>query len=456
MDNRKDCRAILKVSSECCFQGISQEFTNHLKTVLTIDNPKYLAAQRYGRWIGKKLLPKLYFYREEEDLFYFPRGFGNQAVSLYRQECGEDPEIVDNRQLLPEISLSFQGELRPYQEDAVSVVSSRSFGVLEAATGSGKTIMALSVIAKRKQPTLIVVHSKELLYQWVERIEQFLGVTAGKIGDGKFDIRPVSVAIVNTARKRLADLKGCFGQIIVDECHRVPATLFTDVVSAFESYYMLGLSATAFCREDGMTKLIYLYMGDRLHSVDIKSLTHSGAVVRPTFIIKETSFVYEFAGDYSKMIKALVENEQRNNRISQDIADVVAKGHAGTILVVSDRVAHCQLLAEKLAAHNVETAVLTGKTSSRRRMEIVEEVRNGTIAVLISTLQLIGEGFDCPGLSTLVLATPIKFEGRLLQVVGRIMRPADGKKAQVIDYQDVLVPLFRKSGMARMNVFDSW
>jgi len=68
-------------------------------------------------------------------------------------------------------------------------------------------------------------------------------------------------------------------------------------------------------------------------------------------------------------------------------------------------------------------------------------------------LQLISEGFDCPGLSTLVLATPIRFEGRLLQVAGRIMRPAEGKKALVIDYVDAKVGVLLRSGLARADIF---
>jgi superfamily II DNA or RNA helicase len=83
-------------------------------------------------------------------------------------------------------------------------------------------------------------------------------------------------------------------------------------------------------------------------------------------------------------------------------------------------------------------------------------VRENRVQVLVSTLQLIGEGFDCPGLSTLVLATPIKFEGRLLQVVGRIMRPAEGKRARVIDYVDERIPVLRRSAATRRKVFLAW
>ncbi len=443
----------LTVNRECGFAGAPPTLLAAIRTALTIDNPKYQAAKRYGRWIGKQLKEQLYFFREEEGHLFFPRGFGNQAVRICRRETGRLPVIVDQRRLAPEIDLSFRGELRPYQQQAVTAVLAHSFGVLEAGTGSGKTVMALNLIAARRQPTLILVHSKELMHQWRQRIQQFLHIDAGRAGDGIYDIQPVTVAIVNTAKKYLETLPAHFGQIVVDECHRVPASLFTDVVSAFDCRYMLGLSATAFRREDGMTQLIYTYLGDRVHAVDGRMLAACGAVVRPELHQRFTGFTYFFQGEYSKLIKALAADDSRNRQIVADIAALVGQGHEGTLLVVSDRVAHCQMLAQLMTEQGVTAVVLTGQATSETRAQIVADVQAGRVAVLIATLQLIGEGFDCPGLTTLVLATPIKFEGRLLQVVGRIMRPAAGKRARVIDYVDEHIPVLRRSAAARRALF---
>jgi superfamily II DNA or RNA helicase len=163
--------------------------------------------------------------------------------------------------------------------------------------------------------------------------------------------------------------------------------------------------------------------------------------------------VRDFQGEYPRLIKALAEDSRRNRQIAADVAALVRRGHQGTVLVVSDRVAHCQALADLLTADGVAAAVLTGQSSPDQRLQVVEAVQAGRVPVLVATLQLIGEGFDCPGLSTLVLATPIRFEGRLLQVVGRIMRPAEGKKALVIDYVDVGIPVLCRSAAARREVF---
>ncbi|XCN73436.1 MAG: DEAD/DEAH box helicase [Candidatus Electrothrix aestuarii] len=448
--------AQLIVNAECFLSGASEELCTAIREQLTIDNPKYLDAQRYSRWVGKQLKPKLHFYRQEGQSLVFPRGFGNRAVLLCRRFMGEDPVLIDQRRKVAPINCDFLGELRPYQEEAVQAFAGHSFGVLEAGTGSGKTVMALKIIAERRQPTIILVHSRELLEQWMERIAAFLNIRAGQAGGGRYDPRPVTVAIVNTARNRLDDLVPRFGQLIVDECHRVPSTLFTDVVSGFDTYYMLGLSATAFRREMGMTKLIYSYMGDRVHAVDPGLLAETGAVVRPDLIQHETEFFAPYSGEYPKLIKALTKDPKRNQQIVEDVVAMIQQGNEGTILLVSDRVAHCQTLLNSLQQEGIIAEMLTGSISLNARADIVRRVQKGEVQVLLSTLQLISEGFDCPGLATLVLATPIRFEGRLLQVVGRIMRPAEGKKALVIDYVDGKVGVLLRSGLARADIFTRW
>lgn len=442
----------LTVSSDCLLEGLDPAVEQVIKEKLTIDNPQYIAAKRYGRWIGKRLKPTLHYYQQVEAGLRFPRGFSNQAVLLCRQHLGEDPVIVDNRRLLPEHPFSFRASLRPYQEYAVRTVCSRSFGVLEAGTGSGKTVMALAVVCRRRQPTLVIVHTKELLYQWRERAREFLGIEAGLVGDGRFDLKELTIAIVNTARKRTAEMVPYFGQLIVDECHRVPAALFTDVVSCFDSHFLLGLSATAFRSDEGMTRLIYYFMGDRIHTVDQMHLKVTGAVLRPKIIRRLTDFSYRYRGDYQALISALAKHEGRNRQIVDDIVRAVQQDPAGTALVVSDRLSHCQVFHHLLQLHGVEVALLTGQTPPEQRVDIVSRVRDGRVQVLVATLQLISEGFDCSGLSSLFLTTPITFEGRLLQVIGRILRPAENKSPCVYDYIDEEVAALRRSAAARQKI----
>jgi len=442
----------ITVAADCLIENLDQDLEKAIKDRLTIDNPKYISAIRYGRWIGKKLKPKIKYYEQVPEGLLFPRGFSNQAVLLCREVMGEEPQIIDQRRRLDEVDFSFTAVLRPYQVTGVEAVCSRSFGVLEAGTGSGKTIMALAAICRRKQPAIVVVHTKELLYQWQDRIREFLGIEAGLVGDGKFDIMPVTVAIVNTARKRTEELIPHFGHLIVDECHRVPAALFTDVVSRFDSYYLLGLSATAFRNDEGMTRLIYYFMGDRAHHVDQLHLEVSGAILRPKILRRKTDFTYGYRGDYQALVSALTKHEGRNRQIVDDVLQTLKEDPGGTALVVSDRVSHCQLFVDLLAKHQVNVVLLTGQIQPEQRSSIVARVQEGKVEVLVATLQLISEGFDCSGLSSLFLTTPITFEGRLLQVIGRIMRPAENKVPRVYDYVDENVPALRRSAASRQKV----
>jgi superfamily II DNA or RNA helicase len=122
-------------------------------------------------------------------------------------------------------------------------------------------------------------------------------------------------------------------------------------------------------------------------------------------------------------------------------------------LVLSDRKAHCEALQEALRGHGIKAAILTGDLGNGERQAVVEALNMGGVKVLVATGQLIGEGFDCRELSTLFLATPIKFNGRLLQYLGRVLRPAPGKdRARVYDYLDP-VGVLENAAQARQRVY---
>jgi superfamily II DNA or RNA helicase len=252
--------------------------------------------------------------------------------------------------------------------------------------------------------------------------------------------------MVQTARKHIDELPRHFGHLVVDECHRTPSTTFQDVVSGFDSKYMLGLSATAY-RRDGLTRLIYLALGDRVHRVDPGLLQTNGAVLAPAITTRETAFQYEYNEDYQAMISELIADYARNQLIARDIRH---NTKSTTALVVSDRVEHLNTIAGMVDLPGME--ILTGSTSAGERQRIVEHVHKGKVRVLFATIQLIGEGFDCDGLADLYLTTPIRYEGRLVQVAGRILRPADGKRPRIFDYVDAQQPVLNAQAIARTRV----
>lgn len=435
----------LTVAKECCLSGIPHSLLQEFRKQLTLVNPKYRDAVKYGRWVGKKLNKELHFYTLSGETICFPRGFGNESVRMCRNH-GIRLQIEDSRTIQPPQAIRFHGTLRPYQEQAVNASLARDFGVLEAATGSGKTVMAAALIAQRSQPALILIHTKELLYQWKERIQSFLKIDPGLIGDGHCRIEPVTVGLIHTVRKHLQTLPDHFGHIIIDEAHRTPSSMFTEIIKEFDCKFMLGLSATPF-RRDGLTELIHWYIGDLVYRVPEDELDRHGAVLKPHIIQRETSFTFRYRGNYQDLMAALTSDNDRNRQIADDVAAAVKK-QAGTALVVSDRIGHCQALTTLLEERNIKVALLTGRVPGEERNDIVKAVQNGELQALVATIQLIGEGFDCSGLSSLFLSTPIKFSGRLTQVIGRILRPAAGKQPTVYDYIDP-VGVLKSSARAR-------
>lgn len=448
----------ITISNKLTLEDTPFELKGDLQDRLTFENPKWLENERMGYWQGETPRVLKFYQRNLDGNLVVPRGFARQLLFLCRRH-GVTFEIDDQRRTLPDVNFQFHGRLRPFQVEAVKSMTARDFGTVSAPTGSGKTIMALWVIAHRKQPTLIVVHTKELLEQWISRIETFLGIPAedlGRIGRGKKIIgEKVTVALVQTLYKCSDEVVPHIGHLIVDECHRAPSRTFTEAVTAFDCRYMLGLSATPW-RRDKLSKLIFWHLGNVVHEVSKDELIETGDVLPAEVIVRPTDFVpwHDPSEEYSRMLKELTEDHERNRLIVADVAHEAGNG-SGVCLVLSDRKAHVEDLSEILEVkHNTPSAILTGDLSDKERGEVVEAVNAGRIKVLIATGQLIGEGFDCRELSTLFLATPIKFDGRLLQYLGRVLRPAPGKeKATVYDYVDASVGVLKAAFKARERVY---
>jgi len=436
-------------------ENLPRSVRNKIHKDLTFDNPKYVSAMKSGRFIGSSIEPKIHAFAfdKNDDLYWVPRGY-IYFLKHHLKQNKIPVEVIDRTLLFPKMrNVDFLGKLRDYQELAVNEMVDRyPIGVLEAGTGAGKTVCACGVIARRKQPTLVIVHNKELLYQWEGAIEKFLDRKAGLIGDGNFKISDITVGIVNSVRNKTEELSNKFGQIIVDECHRVASTVFTDALQEFSAKHYLGLSATPY-RRDGLGNMIMAYIGPKLHVVDKEMLHETGAVLKPEIKRVFTNFAYNYRDDYSTMISKLCANDSRNTLISDAVCNDLEQ-FKDNVLIVSDRVSHCEKIADKLESRNIKCAILHGKIPAKKRSAIVDEVRSGNVQVLISTLQLIGEGFDAPNLSSIHLTSPVKFSGRLLQVIGRVLRPEEGKTARVYDYRDPNIGVLNAQGLARDKIYD--
>ncbi len=420
---------------------------------LCFTNPKWSENERQGRWQGET--PRTLRYMDlETDVVEIPRGFIRQFLKILRYN-DVSFTIQDRTRCLREVPFEFKGELYPFQEDAVEAVLSRRYGVLNSPTGSGKTVIAFYAIAKRKQPALIICHTKQLLYQWQDRACEFLDIEKdeiGLIGDGHKTLRDrLTIGIVNTAYKMADELRKHTGFLVVDECHRCPSRTFTEAVGVFDSRYLLGLSATPY-RRDGLGKVIFFYLGDQVFSIDPKTLQEQRHIMKPQLIVIETGVSYSYADDYQEMIGVLVDSSYRNRLIARTVVKEVENG-TGVALVLSDRVRHVEMLNSMLSASGAEVRMLTGRLSNKERKAVVEKLQDGKVRVLVATAQLVGEGFDLKELSSIFLVTPVKFSGRVLQYVGRILRVAEGKSApKIFDFVDD-VGVLQASFKARCHAY---
>ena len=438
--------------------GIPPQLYDLLTQRLKFPNPKYLENARMGRW--NRGVPKelRFYYRIRGGGLVIPRGFIRQLITTCRR-LDIDCTVEDRRRSLPPVDFAFNGQLRPFQQRAVQHMLRKEFGTLNSPTGSGKTVMALYILAQRKQPALIVVHTADLARQWSERIETFLNIPVneiGRIGGGKKKIgEKITVALVQSLYKCAEAVAPQVGHLIVDECHRTPSRTFTDAVTEFDARYMLGLSATPW-RRDNLSKLIFWHLGDVHHQVEKNDLIRTGQVLPADIIFRETAFkpYYDPVQEYSKMLSELTLDDDRNRLIAADIAAEAAR-HPGICLVLTDRKKHCKSLGALLRyGFSLPVDILTGDLNAGERQAVMDRLQEGRIKVLIATGQLIGEGFDSRELTTLFMATPVRFSGRIIQYLGRILRPAPGKKrARVFDYVDVNVEPLLKAAGARKKIY---
>lgn len=435
--------------------GMKRQTRKAIRNMLTMDNPKYHEIEKMGRYI-RNIEPELKFYEETEDALICPRGAAIQIYMLCRDH-GEDINVIDNRRILDPVDFTFHETLRPLQKPAVESCLKRNFGLLEAPTGSGKTAMALYMVADRRQPALIVVHTRELLNQWIDRIEQFLKIPReeiGVMGAGKFKTGDkITVAMIQTLVKKVDRVVPRIGHLILDECHRAPAMQYVKAVERFDCKYMTGLTATPW-RRDGLSKVIFWHIGDVTGRIDKNDLLKNGVLCQAEvhWIKTDFSTLTDTSEYYSKALSELTEDYDRNRLI----CDTVAKhGGTGINLILSDRKSHCRTLHDTmLKENNIKSEILTGSTFPRERQRIIEDLQQGKCRYLVATGQLIGEGFDLPGISAIFLTTPVKFSGRLIQYIGRALRPAPEKdRARIFDFVDVLNPVFKASARHRYYIY---
>jgi len=136
-------------------------------------------------------------------------------------------------------------------------------------------------------------------------------------------------------------------------------------------------------------------------------------------------------------------DENRNGQILTDVAEALSRGR--NCLVLAQRTAHVDHLAEQLTGRGLNPVILKGGMGARARAAAMQRLQPGEDSwplLVVATGHFVGEGFDCPYLDTLFLAAPLSFKGRLVQYAGRVLRAYPGKEtAEVHDYHDRETPV---------------
>ena len=432
-----------------------------LKKTSSFANPEFYKLQRMRMQTYPH--PRFIFAGElRPDCLLLPRGALDKVTKILKQS-GANVIILDERIVKKKIKVEFSGKLTNIQKQAVSKIKESDLGILMAFPGAGKTVMACKLIADRKVSTLILVHRQPLLDQWKERISTFLKIPVKEIGtlsgSKKKITGQVDIGMLQSISRMedFSEIGSKYSQIIIDECHHIPAASFEAILKQLSARYVLGLSATPY-RKDGLEKIMFLQCGPIRYEMDPLQISNLAKEVT----IHETSFVFpEELGrqpPYHVLIHHLVSNESRNQLISSKVSKALDQDRFP--LLISDRKDHLEILSQMILQMNpgVERIVLEGVMSTKQRREALAKLHELKIqnkkVILMATASLIGEGFDMPALDTLVFATPLSFEGRLIQYAGRIHRESENKlSAQIIDFVDSYSAMFLKMYRGRITTY---
>jgi superfamily II DNA or RNA helicase len=416
--------------------GLPQPLMNRLIRVAAFQNPEFykLQAGLRSTWNTPRIISRA---ENHEKFLSLPRGCLSDVEALLATNRIE-LRLEDARSVGKRMNATFNGVLRPDQQEALEAITKHDFGMLIAPTAFGKTVTAAAVIAKRKVSTLVIVHRADLMRQWQERLGSFVGLDDQKIGlIGAGKKKPtgmLDIAVIQSLARRddLPELFSQYGQVIIDEAHHLTAATFEAVLKQANSRYVLGLSATP-VRSNGHHPIIFMQSGPVRHIAKRPANVPDQLMVRvrhlPTPAIPSNASIQE-------VIRMLSEDADRNARIVADATTALANGRK--VLLLTKRTEHLDLLHAQLANVKFPCFMLHGRMKTKERQAVIKalaELPQDAPHILLASAQLVGEGFDHAPLDTLILTLPISWTGTLQQYAGRLHRDHPDKSDILIyDY----------------------
>jgi hypothetical protein len=308
-------------------QQLPGKLTSTLKYCAVFPNPEFYKRQamHYSTFGTSRLIWSVHI---ENGYLILPRGclaavkdiFNEQDISLSFDDKRFDGSKLEK--------IRFAGKLKNHQSKAVNALLKQDNGVLVAHTGFGETVVALALIAKRKVNTLILVHSRQLAEQWQERAAVFLeSVEVGSLLGGKNKLTgEVDIAtyqsLINKNGRQINPAIEKYGQIIIDECHHLPAANYDCLIKSSAAKYIQGITATP-TRQDGLEKLMHFQLGPVVHQAKVEAKSFEQLA-----IIRQTSTQFPLAWHdketkphISEVYKHLFTDQHRNEQIVKDIVE---------------------------------------------------------------------------------------------------------------------------------------
>ena len=453
---------------------LSSKVLNHLRRVASFRNPEFYSKQALR--LSTYQTPRIISCADlTEEFLALPRGC-EDAVKTLLKEKNVAYRFEDNTNHGRPISVHFNGELRENQQEAVNTLAMNNTGVLSATTAFGKTVAAIGLITEHSVNTLILVHTKALLDQWMQRLEQFLvidNVPVIEKGKHKKNLSPIGT-LSSTGNKLhgiidIALMQSCitdgevkpfvkdYGLVIADECHHVSAVNFEQILKAVNARYVYGLTATPI-RKDGHQPIIFMQCGPIRYNADARSQMRDQTFQR-LLVPRFTPFRPVSGEDlsFTKVAQQLAEDEYRNLFIVKDVIEALKEGRSPIIL--TSRTAHVDVLANLLKPHCPNVITLVGSESAKekcQKMEYLQSIPPTEPLVIVATGKYVGEGFDYARLDTLFLVSPIAWKGIVAQYAGRLHRDYEGKQdVQIYDYIDIRVPVCESMYRKRLKGYAS-
>jgi len=405
-------------------------------------NPAYSPMRRHPKPGGKPLFIRTW--AEEAGGLSLPRG-GLSRVRAALRGAGVEFRLEDRR---TEGRPSMHGripehrvELWPHQREALEAAYARQNCIVRAPVGSGKTSMALALIARVNYPTIVIVPTRGLLDQWVKRAGIELGLEGDALGlvhgpRARWRLQPLTIAIQGTLAEHGVDeeLNEFFGMVLCDEAQFFAARTFFAAVDPFRSKYRIAVSADH-SRKDRMEFLTQDLFG--VVAADIKQSVVEGAghVLDVGIDVIPTCFDADWYGmgsgqeiDFDRLLKEMAADEERNALILEHVCLEVREGQQ--VLVMAHQREHCQKLVAGLVANHVRAGFLIGGDDYRGEfVQTRAGLAAGTAQVGVGTFKSIGTGIDMPAVGRVVAATPVAANRQFFnQVRGRACRTAEGKR----------------------------